>query len=455
MKKTPPIDDQLIDFRFPSFRKKTLENGLTVLGLENSQRGPSKIHFRLGINFGEKNDPPSREGTVELLSLVLKKGTAGRSYQEIVEEIDFTGGSLGIDSSPDFFYLSGSFLREYADVGLELISDVLLNPSLDDSEIEKERIKILADIENEKSSPSFLAQRRFKKVLYSPHPYSGSKTPQSIREIDRQDLLEIYQRFVNPANVHLVVAGDISFDKAVERAGRYFGSWKVKSKASNQWEVNFSMLQPSHQRELHLVDRPGSEQCTILLGTILFARNNSEFETFQVMNKILGGGASGRLFMKLREEKGYTYGAYSSMVCLKETGGWQASAEVGNKVTGSAIDAFLEEFTAIRSNSVSEQELRNAKRYLIGSFPVKNETAASSASLELQKQMHNLPEDYWNNYLKIIDRVSKHDVNTIADKYLNVDNMPIVLVGDAKKIKKQIAKFGEVETYDLDDRRIG
>lgn len=453
--KTPPIDDQLIDFRFPSFKKKTLENGLTVLGLENSPPGPSKMYFRLGINFGEKNDPPSREGAVELLSLVLKKGTTGRSYQEIVEEIDFTGGSLGIDSSPDFFYLSGSFLREYADVGLELISDVLLNPSLDDSEIEKERIKILADIENEKSSPSFLAQRRFKKVLYSPHPYSGSKTPQSIREIDRQDLLEIYQRFVNPANVHLVVAGDISFDEAVERAGKYFGSSKVKSKASNQGEVNFSMPQPSHQRELHLVDRPGSEQCTILLGTILFARNNSEFEAFQVMNKILGGGASGRLFMKLREEKGYTYGAYSSMVCLNETGGWQASAEVGNKVTGSAIDAFLEEFTAIRSNSVSEQELRNAKRYLIGSFPVKNETAASSASLELQKQLHNLPEDYWNNYLKIIDRVSKHDVNTIADKYLNVDSMPIVLVGDAKEIKKQIAKFGEVETYDLDDRRIG
>ena len=144
----PPIDDQLIDFRFPLFKTETLGNGLTILGLENSGTKIPKVYFRLGIDFGEKNDPKFREGAAELLSCVLKKGTARRSYAEIVEEIDFTGGSLGIDSSQDFFYLSGSFLREYADVGLELISDVLLNPAFAPSEIEKERKKILADIEN-------------------------------------------------------------------------------------------------------------------------------------------------------------------------------------------------------------------------------------------------------------------------------------------------------------------
>jgi zinc protease len=143
------------------------------------------------------------------------------------------------------------------------------------------------------------------------------------------------------------------------------------------------------------------------------------------------------------------------MVCLKDTGGWQATAQVGNDVTGAAIDAFLEEFTAIRSNFVSEEELRNAKRYLIGSFPVKNETSASSASLELQKQLHQLPENYWNDYLKMIDRISKNDVNAIAKKYLDVKDMPIVLVGDAKKIRKQVVKFGEMEMYDLDDQLIG
>jgi zinc protease len=455
MKKNPPIDDQLIEFQFPSFKKETLRNGLTVLGLESSSpvrsSKLSKIYFRLAIDFGEKNDPPSREGTIELLARVLKKGTASRSYQEIVEEIDFTGGNLGIDSSPDIFYLSGSFLREYSDVGLELISDVLLNPAFDQSEIEKERKKILANIENEKSSPSFLAHRRFKKVLYSAHPYSRSKTPQSIREINRETVLEIYRKFVSPVNACLIATGDISFDETVVKANKYFGRWHRDEEAKHP---AFSLPEVSGKRKVYLVDRPASEQCNILLGTLLFSRKSREFEAFQVMNKILGGGSSGRLFIKLREEKGFTYGAYSAMVCLKETGDWQATADVRNEVTGAAIDTFLEEFAELQTKSVSDEELKNAKRYLIGSFPVKNETPAAIASLELQRQLHDLPEDYWNNYLKMIDRISKNDVNEMAMRYLDIQKMPIVLVGDANKIRKQLGKFAEIEMYNLDDERI-
>jgi len=451
-----PIDDQLIEFRFPLFKKETLENGLTVLGLESSFRGRGiklpKVYFRLGINFGEKNDPLSNEGTVELLARVLKKGTAGRSYQEIVEEIDFTGGSLGINSSPDFFYISGSFLREYAHVGLELISDVLLNPAFDQSEIEKERNKILAEIENEKSSPSFLAQRRLKKILYSAHPYSRSKTSQSIREITRETLLEIYQKFVGPVNICLIATGDISFKELAEKANKHFGQWHKGDEAKLP---SFPTPEANGKRKVYLVDRPDSEQCNILLGTLLFSRKSREYEAFQVMNKILGGGAGGRLFMTLREEKGFTYGAYSSMVCLKETGGWQATADVRNEVTGVAIDAFFEQFAELEIKSVSEEELKNAKRYLIGSFPIKNETPAAIASLELQRQLHDLPQDYWNNYLKMIDRISKNDVSEMAKKYLDINSMPIVLVGDEKKIRKQLGKFGEIEMYNLDDERIG
>lgn len=459
MKEIPvnrPIENKLIEFRFPSFKKKTLGNGLTVLGLENHRSKLPKIYFRLGIDFGEKDDPPSKEGAVELIAHVLKKGTARRSYEEIVEEIEFTGGSLGIDSSPDFFYLSGSFLREYADVGLELISDVLLNPAFDQSEIEKERQKILADIENEKSSPSFLAQRRFKSIVYSPHPYSHSKTPQSIREIDREALVGLHRTFISPGNVCLIATGDISFDETVEKADKYLGKWKMsRNDRKDKSGVVSPMPESNNQRKIYLVDRPGSEQCNILLGTLLFNRKSKEYEAFQVMNKILGGGASGRLFMNLREEKGYTYGAYSSMMCLKESGGWRATAEVRNEVTGAAIEAFLEEFSAIQSWSVSDEELRNAKRFLIGSFPVKNETPAAIASLELQKRLYGLPEDYWNNYLNRIDRISKNDVSEMAKKYLDINRMPIVLVGDSKKIDKQLGKFGEIVMYNLDDERIG
>ncbi|NIS37968.1 insulinase family protein, partial [Candidatus Saccharibacteria bacterium] len=136
-----------------------------------------------------------------------------------------------------------------------------------------------------------------------------------------------------------------------------------------------------------MIDRPKSEQCNILLGTLLFNRESNEFEHFHVMNHILGGGSSGRLFMMLREEKGYTYGAYSAMLCYKETGGWQATAEVRTEVAEAAIDTFFKQFEKIQHDFVTDEELKNAQRFLIGSFPIKNETPASLASLELQKRL--------------------------------------------------------------------
>ena len=456
MKKNPlsesshrPINDKLIEFQFPSFQKKVLENGFTLLVLEN--RKVPKVYYRLGFDLGDKNDPATKEGAVELLAHVLKKGTASLSYHEIAEQIDFMGGHLEVDYSRDFFYLSGDFLKEYSDVGLKLMSDVVLNPAFHKEEIEKERKKIIADIQNEKSSPAFLAQRRFKRVIFFPHPYSETKSPESIAKISRGTLIDLYGKFFIPSNMFMVVTGDISFNKVSDQINRYFGKWYKNEKNS---VADFQLPEIMNKRKVFLVDRPNSEQSNVLLGSLLFNRKNTEFERFQVMNKILGGGSSGRLFMKLREEKGFTYGAYSMMSCFKEAGAWQASAEVRTEVTTEALDTFFEQFQEIQNEPVSDEELKNAKRYLIGSFPIKNETSAAMASLELQKKLYKLPEDYWNSYLKKIDKVSKSDVNEMAKGYLNLEKIAIVVVGDAKKLGKSLQKFGEIELYDLDDKRI-
>lgn len=449
MKKIPPIDDNLIEFQFPPFQKKVLENGLTLLVLEN--RKIPKVYYRLGFDFGEKNDPQTKAGTVELMAHVLKKGTVNRSYHEIAEQIDFVGGNLDVDYSSDFFYLSGNFLREYSDIGLELMGDIVLNPAFHKEEIEKERKKLIADIENEKSSPSFLAQRRFKKVLFFPHPYSGTKSPESIDEISRDTMIDLYEKFFIPSNMFLVVTGDISFDEALEQTNKHFGQW---DKNKRNLDSDFELPKVIDKRKVFLVDRPNSEQSNVLLGALLFNRKNAEFEKFQVMNKILGGGSSGRLFMTLREEKGFTYGAYSTMSCFKEAGAWQANAEVRTEVTAEALDTFFEQFQEIQKESVSDEELKDAKRYLIGSFPIKNETPAAMASLELLKKLYKLPEDYWNSYLKRTDNVSKNDVNQMAKRYFDITKIAIIVVGDAKKLGNSLQKFGEIELYDLDDKRI-
>ena len=448
VKQKPPIDDRLITFKFPRVAEKTFDNGLTLLVIEHHE--VPKVYFRMGIDFGEKNDPDGMEGAVELMTRVLKKGTRNRTYEEIAEEIDFLGGELDASSTRDFFYLYGEFLKEYADRGLDLMSDVVMNPIFDAEEIEKERSKMLADIENEKSSPAFLANRRLNKVLYSPHPYSKAKSPESIRNITRQALVELHRNNFVPSKTVLVIAGDITMDEAVNQARKYFSAWRSEVFQTEK----FPLPRERTQRVLYLVDRAGSEQSNILMGNLLFSRKSPEYEKVLVMNKILGGGASGRLFLYLREEKGYTYGAYSSLHTYKDTGGWVANAEVRTSVTDSALEAFFEQFDRIKTEPVSETDLRNAKRYLIGVFPLQNETPSSIAVLALQQKLYDLPENYWDNYLKEIDAVTAEDVQKMAQKYVNQDVMAIVVVGDVKKIKDRLSKFGPIEVYDVEDNRM-
>ncbi|MFQ5583635.1 MAG: M16 family metallopeptidase, partial [Calditrichia bacterium] len=425
-----------------------LENGLTIIIVERPEI--PKVSFRLGVNYGQKNDPAGIEGAAELLADLLKKGTVNKSYPEIAETVDFMGGNLEAAVSKDFFFVYGDFLKEFSEEGLQLFSDVVMNPLLPEDEVEKERRKLLSDIENEKSSPSFLAQRRADKVLFHPHPYSCYKSPQSLNRITRETLLQTHRQYFTPGNSVLVISGHITFAEAEETVSKYFDGW---ANGENQ-SVEFPRPKPHGGRKIYLVDRPGSEQSFILIGNILFDRRNPAFEVFQVMNQILGGGASGRLFMTLREKKGYTYGAYSNMSVFKESGAWQASAEVRTEVTGPALETFFEEFDLIRSRPVSVEELKNAKRYLIGVFPLKNETASSIASLVLMQKLYSLPDDYWNIYLKKIDRVTSQEVREIALKYMDKKDAAVVVVGDAVKIEKNLLRFGDVEVYDTDDKRI-
>lgn len=448
MKQKPPIDDHLLHYKFPPVKEAKLSNGLTLLVIE--RRELPEVYFRLGIELGEKHDPPEKKGAVEMISQLLKKGAGDRSYREIADAIDFVGGSLECSTSADFFYLHGSFLKEYWQVGLELASDMVIQPAFSPEELEKERTKMLADLENEKSSPGFLAQRQMGVALYHPHPYAGHKTAESISKITRQTLVDLHRRYFAPAAACLAVAGDISFSEALEQAERYFAAWQNRKSAPEEFPAPSNLA----NQVIYVVDRPGSEQVTITLGNRLFPTSHPDYEKAIVANKILGGGASGRLFLSLREQKGYTYGAGSSLELFKESGGWIASAEVRPEVTDKALEGFFEEFEKLAFAPLPETELRNAKRYLIGVFPLRNETPASIASLALRQKLYGLPEDYWNQYLVKIDAVRAEDVQALARNYLGQTQLAIVLVGEARQIAPKLKPFREVEILNLEGKRI-
>ena len=172
------------------------------------------------------------------------------------------------------------------------------------------------------------------------------------------------------------------------------------------------------------------------------------------MNKILGGGGSGRLFMNLREEKGYTYGAYSSLLTRKDSGAFMANAEVRNDVTLPAIEAFHEEFSRIKNEKVDSDELKNAKRFLRGIFPLQNETPSSIASLALKQRLFELGEDYWNHYLREIGEVTATDVQKTASTFLQETTDVTVIVGDADRLLPSLEPLGEMSVYDLEDNKV-
>jgi predicted Zn-dependent peptidase len=389
-------------------------------------------------------------GLGQLLALTQKKGTEQYSYQDLTEKIEQVGGEIETMINEDFLVVYGEFLKEHIESGMNLFREICLKPTFPQEELEKERYKQLADLENEKSSPDFLAHRRIEKAIFSPHPYSFYKTADSLKAIDRLNLEDIHERYFAPENAVLILAGDISWDEAVILVNKYFSEWTIEFFPTEE----FGKPEVAEKPLIHLVHRPNSQQANIVMGNLLFPRNHPEFEKMVVMNKILGGSGSGRLFMNLREDKGYTYGAYSTLSVYRETGSFLANAEVRTEVTIPSLQAFHEEFQKLKETLVSSEELENAKRYLRGIFPLQNETPSSIAALALRQQLYGLGEDYWNLYISRIGEVTSEDVRQVANDYIREERMMTVVVGDADKLRQSLMDFGEVVVYDLEDNRI-
>lgn len=445
----PPIDAHLLEFHFPEVQQYRMKTGLTVLFIRRSNL--PKIYIRLGIDLGTRYESQAKAGLMQLLASSVKKGTTSRSYRDIVDSIEQVGGELDTSVNEDFFVISAEFLEEHLEIGLEIIRDMVIHPSFPEEEVEKERIRQIADLENEKSSPDYLASRRMDKGLFSPHPYCIHRTVASMKNITREDLFRMQKQQFYPSGAYLVLAGDISDNKMIEKVERYFKDWRVKEPDLK------SFKKPAKVKKsvIHIVNRRQSEQSNILLGNILFPRRHPDFEKMLVMNKILGGGGSGRLFLNLREEKGYTYGAYSSLQTHKDAGAFIANAEVRSEVTADAIRAFQDEFRRIKNEQVTDKELQEATRYLLGIFPLQNETASSIAVLALKQRLFGLGEDYWTRYVEKIKRVTPQDIREMAQKYIQEDRMLMVIVGDAAKLTDQLADMGEIRIFDLEDEEVG
>ena len=451
-KNKAPVSSETLRVHLPKPVEVKLANGLTVLILED-HRLPSvfaQLHIR---DAGALFEPANLSGLASATAQMLREGTHKRTSRQIAEELDRLGASVGaganFGSVETVFTASG--LSENFDDWFTVALDILLHPSFPVAELNqlKERAKV--QLRQQRSRPGFLAGERFNRAVFGSHPAAVvTATIDSIDALTPELLTQWHRQRYSPRDSVLAFAGDVYPSELLPKLKKSLANWNG-TPDNEQMPPN---PVPASARKVYLVDRPNSVQTTLALGNIAIDRRSEDFVPMVVMNHLLGGGPAARLFLNLREEKGYTYGAYSNFTAVEYPGPWSAGADVRTEVTDGALTEFFNEIRRIRDTQVSEAELAATKRSVVARFALALEQPAQLVGFAITRKLYNLPDDYWDNYPAKIAAVTAEDVQRVARKYLNPEAMQIVAVGDGEKIKSILEKFGSIEIYGGDGKRL-
>ena len=445
-RKTVPQPLPPIAFSVPDAFKTTLENGLRIVVVPD-ERLPL-VSYRLAFNWGDINDPEGLVGVTSAMASMLNEGTINYSSRQLADEIERLGASISVHASDDFTILSASNLSLYNSEILRLASEIALRPTFPEDELDLYRRNAVEHLKFQLSQPGFLANEQASKLIYCSHPYSRvSPSAEDVEKLTRENLKTVHAQALVPNNATFIVVGDVDRDRIIRDIDELFGGWPKGDLESR----TFSPFPTRGGRSLSIVDRPGSAQSNIVLANSAIERNSPDYFPVLVMNQVLGAGASSRVFMNLREEKGYTYGAYTRLDAKRLGGSFEATAEVRTAVTGDSLKEFFYELDRIRDEKVPEQELQDAKNFLTGVFPLRAETQEGMTNLVVNQLLFDLPDDYLETYRSNVETVTADDVQRVAASYVRPQEMAMVIVGDAKEIIPQASGYTDkVEIFDTE-----
>ena len=445
----PPAPGPEPTASFPDYQQRVLPNGLKVFIVE-SHKEPT-VTFRLLIKNGDASDPAGRAGIADATAALLNRGTARRTAGEFAEETDFIGASVEGGSGTDSISLSAGGLSKDLPKLLDLFSDAALHPAFPDAELAKQKLQSLSSLAESKQQPGTLASRLRGKLVYGPeNPYGAYPTEETISAIQRDDLVKFHAQYFSPDNATLAVVGDVKTDEVMAAVAKAFSDWKVAASDAAREKKEPTFPDPPKGITVNLVDRPGSVQSSVIVCRRGVARNAPDVPELGVLNAILGGGASGRLFQNLREQHGYTYGSGSGFTMNRYGGLFSASAEVRNAVTLPATQEIFNEIRRIDAEPVPEADLDRQRHYLAGSYLLSLESPARTAQRVQEIDLYKLPADYYKTYAARVGKTSAEEVKSLADKYLGGEGWTVVVVGEAKEIRAPLEKLGPVTVYDTD-----
>jgi zinc protease len=445
-KNKAPVSKELIKVTLPRPVEAKLENGLTIMILENHKL--PYVSMQLVINgAGPISEPANQAGLASATASLLTQGTATRSSLQIAEQTDRFGAGLNASSSfgGNSAIVTASGLSETLDKWYPLLVDVLLHPSFPEKELKNYQQRALVNLKRQRTSPDFLASERFNLAVFGKFPASVvSASPEFLQSMTPAMLAAWHDEHYVPQNAVLGIAGDVNPAQMLDLLKKSLADWK---RTGLEVKLPPSAIAAT-RKQVFLVDRPGAVQTNIMIGNIAIDRSNPDYIALRVANQVLGDGPASRLFVKLREEKGYTYGAGSSFHALQFAGPWTASADVRTEVTEGSMTEFFNELNRLRADKVPDAELDDAKRTIVAKFALSLESPDQMLDSAIQIKRYGLAPDYWDTFPAKIAAVTADDVARVAKKYINPDTSQIVVVGDAAKIKAVMEKFGPVSVYD-------
>jgi zinc protease len=406
-------------------------NGLTVVVLEQHFLPIVEVHAL--VKSGSAQDPPEKAGLANLVASLLDEGTTSRTSKQLAEQIDFVGGALEVKAAEDYTTASVRVLKKDVELGFTLLADILQHPAFLKPEFERIRSQILGEMASDNDDPGHVAMKAFNQLVFHGHPYRWplNGTEESLNKITHADVVGFYTREYAPSQMILTIVGDVTAEQITGFVQTHFGGWKKASPPPR----SAKSAPPIDKKTVQLIEKDLT-QSNVILGHGGISRTNPDFYAVTVMNYILGaGGFSSRLMDSIRDKQGLVYGIMSHFDARLMPGSFWVNFQTRTEATNQAIQGVIAELKSIREAPVTDQELSEAKSFLIGSFPLRLDSTAKLAQVLAQVEFYGLGFEYFSQYPKWIERVTKEDVQRVAKQYLYPQRYALVVVGNVAKAK--------------------
>ena len=417
--------------KFGKADKFTLKNGLTVIIVENHKL--PRASARLTVD----NKPyfeGTKAGVSGMMGSLMGRGTPSITKDDFNERVDFLGANIGFGSSSAF----SASLSRYFDEVLGLMADGVKNSQFTQEEFDKEQKITLDGIKSNEKSVTSAARRVENLLTYGAnHPYGEYISKESVNNITLADVETNYNRYYRPNNAYLIIQGDIKPKKIKKLVKKLFGDWKTGEIP----EIEIQKPINVETTEINFINMDNAVQSEIsIINNIELKLGDKDYYAALLANRILGGSGTARLFKNLREDKGYTYGSYSRIRQSRYAASFRATASVRNMVTDSSVVEMMKEINTIRYKKITKSELKNAKAQYIGSFVINVQKPETVAGYALNRELYNLPENYYETYLEKINAVTIDEVQNAAIKYFRADKARIIITGKGIDVLKNLEK---------------